>query len=161
MVPFAVPPTTVQFTLPLVVFATVAVNCCVSPAFTLAVAGLTLTVTAGFTVTVAAPETLVSAWDVAVTVTAPEGGVEGAVYRPLLVIVPPPVTVQVTAVFVVSATAAVNCCVRPALTATVAGLTVTVTAGCTVTVAEPLALGSACEVAVTVTAPEGGVAGAV
>ena len=129
MVPFALPPTTAQVTLALVVFATAAVNCCVSPAFTLAVAGLTVTLIAGLTVTVAEAAALVSACEVAVTVTVPEGGVEGAVYRPLLEIAPPPLTVQVTAVLLVLATAAVNCTVRPAFTVAVAGLTVTVTAG--------------------------------
>jgi hypothetical protein len=64
--------------------------------------------------TVAEPDLLVSAADVAVTVTGELGlgSAGGAVYSPLASIVPlalPPVTAQVTAVFVVLVTVAVNC----------------------------------------------------
>jgi hypothetical protein len=57
---------------------------------------------------------VVSATDVAVTVTEPEGGAAGGVYRPLVLtdpILPPAalLTCQVTAVFVVPVTFAANC----------------------------------------------------
>jgi len=92
------------------------------------------------TVTVAGPEWLGSATEVAITVTvAGFGTVAGAAYRPFTSIEPPPDTDQVTAVFVALLTVAVNCCsVRfaghafPASLAyklTVAGLTLTPTAG--------------------------------
>jgi hypothetical protein len=61
------------------------------------------------TVTVADALLAVFALDVAVTVTC--GGVgtaEGAVYTPAVVIVPPPATLHVTAVFEVPVTVAIN-----------------------------------------------------
>ena len=83
----------------------------------------------GTTVTVAVPDFVESACDVAVTVTCDGfGAVAGAVYNPAAEIVPfaaPPPTLQVTAVFEVPDTAAVNCCVPPAVTLAVAGETVT------------------------------------
>jgi hypothetical protein len=80
------------------------------------------------------------------------------------VVVLPPVTLftcQVTAVFDVFATVAVNCCVRPTPTVGVLGLTVTVTTGCAVTFATavPVFVVSACAVAVTVTVPPVGAFG--
>ena len=61
---------------------------------------------------------VVSATLVAATVTVPEGTFVGAVYSPDVEMVPSvefpplmPFTVQVTAVFVVPLTVAVNCCV--------------------------------------------------
>jgi hypothetical protein len=51
------------------VFVTVAANCCVWPPYSVAAAGLTLTVTGGYSVAVAEPDFDVSAWLVAVTVT--------------------------------------------------------------------------------------------
>jgi len=61
-------------------FVTVAVNCCVAFALTLAVAGETDTPTAAMTVTVAVAETVVLAADVATTVTLGFAGmVDGAV----------------------------------------------------------------------------------
>jgi hypothetical protein len=107
-----------------------------------------------------------------VTVTVPPAGtVAGAVYKPPVVIVPvvefPPVapfTCQVTAVFDVFVTVAVNCCVNPTCTLAVVGAIATVTGGgaVTVTVAEALLLASAWEIAVTGTFPPvGTVAGAV
>jgi hypothetical protein len=91
------------------------------PAVTAAVPGVTETEIAGTRVTCAEPDLLVSAADTAVTVTvAGEGTMAGAVYRPELEIVPTvelppftPLTCQVTAVFVVPVTVAVNVCVPP------------------------------------------------
>ena len=92
-------------------------------------------------VTVAGPEWLGSATEVAVTVTvAGFGTVAGAVYRPVFAsIEPPPDADQVAAVFVALLTVAVNGCwvlsaghALPASLAyklTVAGLTLTATAG--------------------------------
>jgi len=83
------------------------------------------------TVTPAAPVLLESAALVAVIVWVPV--VEGAVYRPLVemvptVVLPPniPSTAHVTPVFEVPVTAAVNCCVPPVATLAELGLTVTV-----------------------------------
>jgi hypothetical protein len=68
--------------------------------------------TAEVTVTVADADFAVSAWEVAVTVTcAGFGTAPGAVYSPLLEIVPfaaPPATPQVTAVFELPVTVAVK-----------------------------------------------------
>jgi hypothetical protein len=96
-----------------VVFATVAVNCTVPLVCTEAVAGVTVTFTGGggvVTVTVALAVLVVSAALVALIVAVP--AVVPAVYRPEIEIVPPPdTTSQVTPVFVVFATVAVNCTV--------------------------------------------------
>jgi len=73
-----------------------------------------------------------------------------------------PFTLQVTAVFVVPVTVAVNCCVAPVTTEALVGLTLTVTGSTTVTEAEADLVGSATLVAVTVTvAGEGTADGAV
>ena len=86
---------------------------------------------------------------VALTVYVP--AVLGAVYKPELEMVPP-VALQVTAVFVVPLTVAVNCCIVPVCTEVELGLTATMTgAGAlTVTVAEADFVESAALVAVTV-----------
>jgi hypothetical protein len=74
----------------------------------------------------------------------------------------PPATLQVTAVFVVPVTVAVNCCVCPTGTLIAEGKTDTLTFCVTMTVAESDFVGSATDVAVTVTwGGEGGVEGAV
>ena len=122
-------------------------------------------------VTVALSNFVLSAAEIAITVTALDGTLAGAVYSPVALIVPvvafPPVTLftcHVTAVFAVPETVAVNCCVRPVVTVAVLGLTVTTTAGgaVTVTTAVPDFVESACEVAITVTVPPvGTVEGAV
>jgi hypothetical protein len=72
----------------------------------------------------------------------PEGTVVGAVYNPVLDIVPTvvfppftPFTLQVTAVFVVPVTLAVNCCVWDTPTDPLAGETLTETPPAMVTVA--------------------------
>ena len=109
-------PLTCQFTAELEEPFTVAINCCVPKFATVAVLGETTTVPpeeAVVIVTFAEPDFVASACEVAVTVTcAGLGTVDGAVYSPLAEIVPlaaPPVTLQVTAVFVVPVTLAVNC----------------------------------------------------
>ena len=79
----------------------------------------------------------------------------GAVYRPEVVIVPP-VADQVTPVFDVPVTLAVNCCVAAVCSDAVVGLIVTETGGggaVTVTVAEEDLVVSATLVAVTVYVP--------
>jgi hypothetical protein len=98
-----------------------ALNCCVAPPRRVAEAGET---ELGLvTVTVELALFVVSATLVAVTVCVPVAG--GALYRPETSISPlvalPPTTVstdQVTAVFVVPVTLAVNCMVVPAATST-------------------------------------------
>ena len=71
-------------------FATVAVNVCVPASETVAVTGITETLTPvpAWMVTVADPDLVVSAADVAVTVTTPDGTAAGAVYMPVEFIVP-------------------------------------------------------------------------
>ena len=64
---------------------------------------------------------------------------------------PLPATLQVTAVFEVLITVAVNCCVFPATTSAVVGEILTITGGRTVTMADADLVESATEVAVTVT----------
>lgn len=88
-------------------------------------------------VTLAEPESDAFADKTAVTVTvAGLGMVLGAVYNPLDVIVPVaalppgvPFTRQVTAVFVVPVTLAMNCVLAPGLSVAIAGVTVTVIGG--------------------------------
>ena len=150
-------------------FVTVAVNCCVEEVTTAAVFGLTVTETPAVTVTVAVSDFVLSATEIAFTVTGFDAGtVAGAVYKPVALIVPtvefPPVTLftcDVTAVLEVFATVVVNCFVKPACTLAVFGLIVTETAVTTVTAAVSDFVLSATETAVTVTAPDGTVAGAV
>src|SRR6185312_13616944 len=74
-------PFTVQFTAVLLLPVTVALNCCVAPAASVAAVGLIVTVIVGVVnVTVAMAVLVVSAWDTAVTVTfAGFGKVVGAV----------------------------------------------------------------------------------
>lgn len=73
------------------------------------------------------PDLVVSDCSVATTFTVVSLGIrDGAVYRPLLSIVPQPVpvhpeTLQVTAVEEVPVTLAVNCCVAPAISEAVLG----------------------------------------
>ena len=107
---------------------------------------------------------------VAVTVTmSGDGTAGGAVYSPVPLTVPQaaplhpaPCTVHVTAVFEFPTTDAFNCCVAPATTEVLAGVTVTKTTGMIVTVADAVLLGSAMLVATTLTlAGEGASDGAV
>ena len=98
--------------------------------------GDTLTEPAGLTavtVTIADADFVLSACDVAVTVTcAGFGTAVGAMYRPVLVIVPleaPPATLHVAAVFELPVMDAVNGCVLPTATVAVAGAIETATAG--------------------------------
>ena len=155
-------PSTDHCTPVLVVPVTVAANCCVVLTARLADVGLTLTPTS-VTVTAALADFVGSALLVVVTVCKP--AVAGAVYRPLVEIVPevelPPTTPstdQVTLVLVVPVTVAANCFVVLAVTLTEVGLMLTPTA-VTVTAALADLLESAMLVAVTVCEPA--VAGAV
>ena len=80
-------------------------------------------------VTVAEPDFVVSACNVAITVTcAGFGTLAGAVYSPVEEIAPfdvPPATLHVTAPLVFPMTLEVNCCVPPVATVAVAGKTLT------------------------------------
>src|SRR5262252_2777259 len=121
-------------------------------------AGETFTDTAAKTVTVAEPERLVSALDLAVTVTLDPGTEAGAVYTPLVLIVPTvafppttPFTLQVTPRFCASfCTVAVNCCVAEMFKETDAGETDTLMGAVTVSVADAVLDVSAADVAVSV-----------
>jgi hypothetical protein len=110
------------------------------------------TICTGVTVTVAFAIRVGSAALAAVTVYVPfvPGAVQDTVVPvPLMV---PPVAVHVTAELVLLVTAATNCCVPPAPTVVVAGVTVMPTAF-TWTVALALFVGSPALVAVTVNGP--------
>ena len=107
----------------------------------------------GVTVALAEADLVLSATLVAVIVYV--SAVFGAVYSPALVIVPP-VADQVTAVFDVPLTVAVNCCVAPVASVATVGLMLTVTGGggaVTVTVAEADLVVSASLVTLTVNVP--------
>jgi hypothetical protein len=128
-------PSTSQVTAVLGAPFTDAVNCCVPKSATVAVLGETVTVLAtpaAVTVRVAEPDFAEFACEVAMTLSvAGFGTVTGAVYNPPLEIVPfdaPPLTLQVTAVFDVPVTVAVNCSVFPVATLALAGATETVIA---------------------------------
>lgn len=110
-----------------VALVTAAVNCCVAPRIVFAVPGEAVIATAGIEI-VAEAVLLVSAWEVAVTVT--DAGVvadAGAEYRPVDETVPRPVTVHATAVFAVPITVAVNCWVAPTITLELVGETLILT----------------------------------
>jgi len=119
---------------------------------------LPLLLLAAVIVTWALPERFESAADTAVIVTsAGDGTCAGAVYTPALEIVPTvesppavPLTCQLTAVFEVLRTDALNDRVAPTATVAVLGLTLTTTLA-TVTAAEALRVGSAAATALTVT----------
>lgn len=159
-------------------FETVAVKLCVSPTFTVAVAGATATEIAGATVIVAVPVCVVSVTDFAVNVTvAGEGTAAGGVYvmatpdaleadetvPQVTPLHPAPVSAHVTPWLSRSFdTVAVKLCVKPTLTVAVNGATTTEIAGTTVIVEEKLRVPSATEVALIVTvAGDGTAAGAV
>jgi hypothetical protein len=150
-------PETLQFTAVFVVPVTVAVNCCLLPVSKLGAKGETETAIGSTTVTVAKADLLASACEVAVTLTVAGVGTEpGAVYKPAALMVPHPAPLQpdrlqVTAVFVVPVTVALNCCLAPVTTFGAVGEIETATGGNTVTVTEADTSGFACEVAVTET----------
>ena len=103
-----------QLTAVLVAPVTVAINCWVCEAVRVAEGGLTLTATGvpgGVNVTTAVPYFVVSAALVALMVTVCVDVIEeGAVYRPVEDMLPAAGLIdQVTAVLVVSVTAALNC----------------------------------------------------
>jgi len=124
---------------------TEALNCLVCPALSETEVGLTATVTVtvavGVRETVACADLVGSAELVAVTVTfCCDVTLLGAVYRPLCETEPTAgETDQVTAVFELPLTEALNCWVCPALSDADAGLTLTATVGVgvSVTVALP------------------------
>jgi hypothetical protein len=111
-----------------------ALNCFVWPSTTFADAGEMLTRICCAMVTVALPDLVGSAEDIAVTVTNGGSGAEGgAVYRPAAVIDPHvvpaqsiPLNCQVTDVLFDPVTFAANCCFPPAGTVGLLGETVTV-----------------------------------
>lgn len=154
-------PLTLQFTAVFCVPVTVALNCWVCPSVTFADAGEMLTPICSVMVTLALPDLVESAADVAVTVT--NGGLgaeDGAVYRPVVLIVPhdepmqpTPLSPHVTDVLLDPVTVAVNCCFAPAPTAGSLGETLTLMepGDPIVTVAEPDTAPFMSEVAVTVT----------
>ena len=109
--------------------ATVAVNCCVLVAASVDVAGLSEIVTPGCSVTLAVAVFVTSAELAAFTVTVcADVIVAGAVYRPLVEMLPTNGLIDhVTALFVDPPTVAVNCCVLPAASVDVAGLSETCT----------------------------------
>lgn len=116
---------------------TVAVNCCCAPVITCLLVGEIEISMLVSNVTLAEADLVGSAFDVAVTVTMLGIGIEvGAVYSPVAVITPQellaqpaPVTLHVTAVFVLPVTWAVNCCcLVPGAIKTELGDTVTETA---------------------------------
>ena len=122
MVPIALGPpllksVKVQVTPMLLVFCSVAVNCCVPPKVTTGETGETEIATGGMMVTVAEADFVGSATEMAVTVTGLAlGSCVGGEYSPPEVIIPlaelPPAipfTSQVTAKFVVFVTVARNC----------------------------------------------------
>lgn len=117
------------------------------------------TATGGRMVTLAEADLEESATEVAVTLTCAGFGTEpGAAYKPLDETVPHaapeqpvPLTVQVTSVFVVFTTVAVNCCVLLATIWALVGEMLTAMGGRMVIVAEPDFSGFATDVAVTVT----------
>jgi hypothetical protein len=154
-VPEIVPPLAVQVTAMLLVLLTVAVNVAVAFGASDTPVGLIFTeIDAGAeTVTLAEAFFDVSAALVAVTVYVP--AVPGAVYKPEFDTVPP-VAVQVTAVFELPVTVALNCFVAPVWIDAEVGLMETTTGGAavvTVTVADADTLVSATLVAVTVYEP--------
>ncbi len=126
-------PVTLHNTTVLDVPVTVAVKETCPPSFTCVDVGDTAIVTAAPMPTVAVPDWVGAATEVALTVTAAGlGGVAGAVYKPVDVMVPQaapahpaPETLQVTAVFVAPLTAALNCTCPPAVTWAGLGDTVT------------------------------------
>jgi hypothetical protein len=158
MTPHAEPvqplPLTLQVTLLLLVPFSVARNRWLPPAGTVTVVGEIVIETGGTIVTDAMPDLVESTTDVAVTTTsAGLGTAAGAVYKPLLVIVPHaaplqlPLKLHFTAVLLVFFTVAVNCCWAPVTTWTLAGETVTAIPGTIVTADVADLVGSATEVA--------------
>ena len=132
---------------------TVDVNCCVWAAKSVAVAGASVTVTGtagGLRVTVPDAFFVVSLTLVAITATVCTLAMDaGAVYKPVLLTDPTDGLMDhVTAVLPSPVTVAVNCCVCPARSVALAGLTET--GESSVTVEERLFVGSATLVAVTI-----------
>src|ERR1700693_2571496 len=107
-------PFTLQFTVVVVVPVTLAVNCCVELVWMVVAAGDTVTLTELDPVncTVAVPDTLAALLVAVIVSVFGNGTAPGAVYNPVAVIVPfagPPLTLQVTVLFAVPVTVAMNC----------------------------------------------------
>jgi hypothetical protein len=145
-----------QITPVFVVPVTVEYSCSVPPAATVAVAGATLTVTAGITSSDADAFFVPSTTLVAVAVTAVIAfTLDGAEYNPVDEITPiAGLRLQITPVFVVPVTLALSCSFAPADTIADVGATVTFTpagVGFTVSSAVPDCVVSATLVAINVT----------
>ena len=141
---------------PEVAFVKAAVNCCVCPVESVALAGETVTVMAGgCSVMVAAPVAVGSKTLAAVTVTFWLAEIAaGAVYRPLDGLMEPTcgLMLQVTPVWLMPLTFAENCCVCPAPSVAADGLTTTIMmTGTSVMDTDAACVGSATLVAVAVT----------
>jgi hypothetical protein len=161
IVPQAAPvqplPATLHDTAVFVVLLTVAVNCWWPPVSSCIANGEIVTETGGTIVTDAVADFVESATDVAVTdICGGLGIADGAVYSPLVVIVPQvapeqplPATLHVTVVFDVPVTVAVNCWWPPMRSCAVVGEIFTDTGGMIVTDAVADFVGSATDVAVT------------
>jgi len=122
-----------QMTAVLVLFVTIAVNCCVWPSVRAIEVGEILIATAAgaCSVMLAVPVTVESKTLVAVTVTFWLVAMEtGAAYRPLFASMPPAcgLMLHVTPVTLIPVTVAENCCVCPPVSVTLDGLTRTVIA---------------------------------
>lgn len=163
-------PLRVQVIAPLLVPLTIAWNCCCAPTVTSAVVGEMVTDIGTAIFTCAEADLLVSACDVAVTVT--DGGfgtIAGAVYNPADEIFPQalpeqpaPEMLHDMSVLEVPLTLALNCLEPEGATVAEVGEIVIVTTGTTVTEAVADLLGSATDVAVTEkNGGAGGTAGAV
>jgi hypothetical protein len=137
-----------QVTPPFAAYRTVAVSCCVCPAFNVADAGATVTAT-GINVTVTDPLFVTSAMLVAIAVTVCCAATAGAVYNPAAEIVPVFGLNDHVTPLLLPNTDAVNCCVW--FCPSVAEPGVTATGGMSVTVAVPFFVLSMALVAVTVT----------
>jgi hypothetical protein len=135
------------------------------PGGTVADVGVTTTLTYAWTVTEADADFVGSATDVATTLKKDGfGGTSGALYKPVESIVPqvPPAqpipdTLQLTAVFCVPLTVAVNCCCVPVLTVACVGEIATLTELPDVTVTVAVAETFEFTKSVAVTATTGGV----
>ncbi len=133
-------PETLHVTAVSVLPLTVAENCCWVPVTSCTLVGETLMVTEVLIDTVAVPNCVASATEIAFTVTTLGiGGVAGAVYKPAAVICPQvmpaqpgPERFQLTTEFVVPVTCAVNCCCAPGFKSTDPGDTVTEIAACAI-----------------------------
>ncbi len=148
----------VQVTLVLLALATVAVNCCVWEAKSVAELGFNVTETGGFTVIVTLALLVVSAVLVAVIVTGVGAVTCAAVYRPPAVMEPVPagLIIHVTLALVEFVIVAENCCVCAATKVADVGETL-IESGIRFAIALALLVVSAALVAVMVTLVAAGI----